>query len=176
MKYLMAALLLLLSGYAFAEQRQATEWDKKLVSIANKEGVPAPLLAAICFTESAHRPHATNLDDNGSSSIGLCQVKYATAQMLGYTGTVEGLYDGKVNAKWAARYIKYQLDRYPGEWNDAVAAYNAGSVRKCNPEKKYFIVTAYKKDGSTYKKKKVCVEGEHINQVYIDTVLSNVLP
>lgn len=168
--------MMLFSGVAFA-QRPATEWDKKLIVIANKAGIPAPLLAAVCYTESTHQPHATNLDDNGSSSIGLCQVKLATAKMMGYTGTVEGLYDGKANARLAARYLKYQLDRYPGgEWTDAIAAYNAGSVRKCNMEKKYFIITATNSKGESYKKKKPCVEGEHINQGYIEKVLSNVLP
>lgn len=108
--------------------REATEWDRKLVKVANKEGVPALLLAAICFVESSHRDHVTNPDDGGSSSIGLCQIKLATAQMMGYTGTVEGLYDGMTNAKWAAKYIKWQLKRYGGRWDDAAAAYNAGSV------------------------------------------------
>lgn len=174
MRYLVMCLMLF-SGVAFA-QRPTTEWDKKLITVANKEGIPAPLLAAVCYTESAHKPHATNLDDNGSSSIGLCQIKLATAKQMGYTGAVEGLYDGKVNAKFAAKYLKYQLDRYPGEWTDAIAAYNAGSARKCNMEKKYFIVTAYNSKGESYKKKKPCVEGEHINEGYIQKVHSNILP
>lgn len=166
--------LVFLSGTAMA--RPATEWDKKLVSVANKEGIPAPLLAAICYTESTHKPYATNLDDNGSSSIGLCQVKYSTVKALGYTGKVEGLYDGRTNAKWAAKYIKTQMVRYNNSWDDAIAAYNAGTAKKCDMKKKYFVVTAHRKDGTAYKKKKSCVENEYLNQTYINDVMSNLLP
>ncbi len=146
-----AGCLLVFGTSAMAQGvRKETEWDRKLVSIANKEGVPALLLAGICYVESAHRPHATNHDDGGSSSIGLCQIKLTTAQMLGYTGTVEGLYDGKTNAKWAARYIKYQLKRYHNDWEKAAAAYNAGSV---------FIRKT---------------TNEFVNQTYVDRVMRSI--
>ncbi len=127
MKTLVISIAMMVSSAAYAE-RKATEWDKKLIPIANREGVPALLLAAICFVESSHRPHMTNFDDGGSSSIGLCQIKLSTAQQMGYDGKIEGLYDGRTNAKYAAKYIKWQLNRYDNDWNKAAAAYNAGSV------------------------------------------------
>jgi soluble lytic murein transglycosylase-like protein len=126
--------------------RKSTEWDQKLVKVANKEGVPAFILSAICWVESTHRPHATHWDDGVSDSIGLCQIKVATAAMFGFKGNAVELYDGLENAKWAARYLKYQFERY-GDWKLAIAAYNSGSVRK-------------NEDGSIK------------NQVYIDKVVA----
>lgn len=111
-----------------AVARDHTEWDRKIEKIANKEGVPAPLLAAICWVESSHRPHVTAWDDNGSSSIGLCQIKLATARLMGFTGKVADLYNGEINAKYAAKYLKYQLNRYDNDWHKSTAAYNAGSA------------------------------------------------
>jgi len=40
------------------------------------------------------------------------------------------LHDPEVNIYLTAAYLRYQLDRYDGNITDAVAAYNAGSVRK----------------------------------------------
>lgn len=40
------------------------------------------------------------------------------------------LQDPKVNIFLTAAYLRYQYDRYGGSITDAVAAYNAGSVRK----------------------------------------------
>jgi soluble lytic murein transglycosylase-like protein len=139
-------------GATGAEARDHTEWDRKIEKIANREGVPAPLLAAICWVESAHRPHVTVWDDNGSASIGLCQIKLATARMMGFKGKIHDLYIGEVNAKYAAKYLKYQLDRYASDWHKSTAAYNAGSaiLSKKHP-------------------------GKLINEKYIDTVNDSVL-
>jgi soluble lytic murein transglycosylase-like protein len=64
-------------------------------------------------------------NDGGTPTYGICQVKYETAQMLGYSGQPSGLMDPKENAKWAANYLRYQQVRY-GDWCKAIAAYNAG--------------------------------------------------
>lgn len=143
-------LLVLNSGLAVARDR--TTWDVKLESIANKEGIPAPLLQAICWVESSHRPHVTNWDDNGSASVGLCQLKLATAQWMGFTGDFNALYKGETNARWAARFIKFQLKRYNDDWYKTIAAYNAGTAifSKKNP-------------------------GKLINEGYVDKVLKAVL-
>lgn len=87
--------------------------------------VSPKLLLAICMQESNLQnvivPH-----DGGTPTYGICQVKLGTAQMIGYTGTAQGLMDPATNAKWAANYLKYQKDRYDHDWCKAVAAYNAG--------------------------------------------------
>lgn len=89
--------------------------------------VPYRLIASICYIESSLRPHVRNKYDGGSPSYGLCQIKEATARDMGFMGSVKELYDPFVNALYAAKYLRYQLDRYDGDWVRALAAYNRGS-------------------------------------------------
>lgn len=97
-----------------------------ILSYAKLFKVSGPLLLAICMHETGLKnvkvPH-----DGGSPTFGVCQVKYDTAKMLGYTGKAEGLMVPKENVKWAAKYLKYQLDRYDNDHCKSVAAYNAGT-------------------------------------------------
>ena len=97
-----------------------------ILAAAKAVGVPGALLLAICTHESGLRnveaPH-----DHGSPSYGLCQVKEDTAKILGYTGDGHGLMNPETTAKYASLYLKYQLDRYQGDWLMATSAYNAGS-------------------------------------------------
>lgn len=100
-----------------------------ILAAAKAAKVSGSLLLAICMHESNLKnvevPH-----DGGSPSYGICQVKLGTAQMLGYEGTGKGLMDPATNAKWAAAYVKYQKERYDGDWCKAVAAYNAGTYNE----------------------------------------------
>ena len=50
----------------------------------------------------------------------------------GESAFTEILHDPEVNIYLTTAYLRYQLDRYDGNITDAVAAYNAGSVRKKN--------------------------------------------
>lgn len=99
---------------------------------AKKIGVSGTLLLAICTHESRLQnvfvPH-----DGGSPTYGICQVKEDTARMLGHKGEAKVLMNPEENAKWAAEYLKYQLNRYDNDTCKAVAAYNAG---KYNESKK----------------------------------------
>jgi soluble lytic murein transglycosylase-like protein len=99
-----------------------------LSTSGSNAGLPQGLLSALCFVESSHRPAAINLDDNGSASIGLCQIKLETARLVGFKGTESDLQNQpKLNAMYAAKYLKKQLNRYHGNVPKAVAAYNAGT-------------------------------------------------
>jgi soluble lytic murein transglycosylase-like protein len=91
--------------------------------------LPQGLLSAVCFVESTHNAKAVHLDDGGENSVGLCQLHLSTAKWLGYKGIEKGLYDAKINAYYAAKYLRYQLNRYDGNVTKAIAAYNAGSYR-----------------------------------------------
>ena len=64
------------------------------------------------------------------TSWGTLQVLGATARELGYTGLLNDLCkDEKTAMRFGAMFLKKQLERY-GNYHDAVAAYNAGSVIK----------------------------------------------
>ncbi len=100
------------------------------ITAAALAGVPASLVIGECSAESDFRA-ITNHQDGGSASLGKCQVKQSTAWMLGYRGTPEELLnDDSINAYYAAKYLRYQLDRYEYRFCDAIAAYNAGSVKR----------------------------------------------
>lgn len=102
------------------------DYSALIMAIAKTVGVPGHLLLAICTHESNLQnvlvPH-----DMGSPSYGLCQVKANTAKMLGFNGLPIGLMDPTVNVKYAAKYLKMQLERYDNDWCMATAAYNSGT-------------------------------------------------
>lgn len=94
--------------------------------------LPPGLISAICFTESTHNVSAINPHDGNSKSIGVCQVKLATARLVGYKGSEKKLLDPALNIYYSAKYLKKQLDRYSGDVPKAVSAYNAGTYRESN--------------------------------------------
>lgn len=70
-------------------------------------------------------------NDGGSPSYGLCQVKLATARHMGFKGKPSDLLKPDINADLAAKYLRYQLNRY-GSMEKALSAYNAGRYIKAN--------------------------------------------
>lgn len=91
--------------------------------------LPKGMIESICYVESKYKATALHKDDGGEDSVGLCQLHLSTAKLMGYKGTQKGLLDPKVNAFFAAKYLKHQLARYKGNQIKAIAAYNAGSYR-----------------------------------------------
>ena len=100
-----------------------------ILAAAKAAKVSGALLLAIC-TQETNLTNVTVYHDGGSPSIGICQMKASTAEMLGFKGKADDLINPYVNAKWAAKYLKYQLDRYDGNWCQATAAYNAGTYNE----------------------------------------------
>lgn len=101
-----------------------------LLAATAASGLPPGLLSAVCWVESHHEPKAVHQDDGGSPSSGLCQLKTSTAVSLGFKGTPKQLLTRPdLNAKYAAMYLRRQLDRYHGHIPSAIAAYNAGKAR-----------------------------------------------
>ena len=176
----LVALSLMLSSYAYAKPTQNVLDNIKRA--ADKVGVPHKVLYAICKAESHLNPKALGINDGGNNShaYGLCQIRMPTAKWMGFKGDdncINGDFSNKsnriyrncklfgpyTNAYWAAKYIKYQLDRYDNSWINAIAAYNAGSVRTCT--------TGYVTWKKTGEKLHECQIGGLLNQVYVDRVL-----
>jgi len=97
-----------------------------ILAAAKKIGVSGSLLLAICTHESGLNNVYVH-HDGGSPTYGICQIKYDTAKMIGFTGKAEDLMVAKTNAEWAASYLKYQKSRYGGDWVKSTAAYNSGT-------------------------------------------------
>lgn len=90
------------------------------------------LISAICQIESTNNHKAINVSDYGAASYGYCQVKLNTARLVGYKGGPTTLWLNKAtNKATAKKYLVKQLKRY-GCIEYAVAAYNAGKVKKRN--------------------------------------------
>ncbi len=106
-------------------------------SVSKILGLPAYLLASICWVESNHRILALNKNDGGSPSYGICQIKLKTAEYMNKKFHInihldeKEIMDPEINIFFAGLYIKYQLKKRSNMYN-AIKSYNAGSPWKNN--------------------------------------------
>lgn len=95
-------------------------------SVTQTLSLPTGLLSSLCFVESKHNLTAVVKNDGGTPSIGVCQVKLATAKMLGFKGNEKELKKPIVNIYYAGLYLSKQINRYK-DVTKGIAAYNSGS-------------------------------------------------
>ncbi len=102
--------------------------------------VDAGLLYAICSVESRCQPGAINEDDATIAnkargviehSIGMFQLKLATARGLGFKGTKSQLIRPEVNTWYAAKLLRHLYNRY-NDTPKVISAYNAGFYTRYN--------------------------------------------
>ncbi len=92
-------------------------------------GVPMSLAHAVVKIESNYRPHLTG----SAGEVGLMQIKPATARMLGYSGSLKGLYDPETNIKYGMKYLAMAQDLGGGTTCGTILKYNAGhGARRMN--------------------------------------------
>lgn len=91
-------------------------------------GLPQGLLSSLCYIESTHNIHAIHRDDGTANSVGVCQIQLPTAKGLGFKGTEKDLMKPENNIKYAAKYLKHQIDRYNSTIK-GIIAYNRGSAK-----------------------------------------------
>jgi soluble lytic murein transglycosylase-like protein len=89
-----------------------------IYSEAKKNNLPPELVAAVAHTESKFKPTARS----GAGAIGLMQLVPKTGRWLGATN----LTDPTQNVMAGAKYLRYLTDRFHGDQQKAIAAYNAG--------------------------------------------------
>ena len=102
-----------------------TEYDALVAKHAAANAVPEALVHRVIVRESRYRP---GLVGRGGT-IGLMQIKLATARSLGYTGTAEGLRDPETNLTYAVKYLAGAYRAANGNHNRAVAYYAGGYYR-----------------------------------------------
>lgn len=91
-------------------------------------GLPSDLLSSLCYVESKHNVESIHHDDGGANSVGICQIKLATAKQMGFKGTEKQLMNPKMNIKYAAKFLSHQISRYHSVTR-GVIAYNQGNAR-----------------------------------------------
>src|SRR5947209_7184109 len=94
-----AMAVLLLSPHANAQQ--PAQYEQLVANHARANNVPEALVHRVILRESKYH---TNLIGRGGT-IGLMQIKLATARSLGYTGDAAGLRDPDTNLAYGVKYL-----------------------------------------------------------------------
>jgi soluble lytic murein transglycosylase-like protein len=89
-----------LAAYQGDLEAEGRPYDALIARYAAEYGVPLPLAHAVVQKESGYNAKAT-----GRGTVGLMQIKPATARGIGYTGSTAGLYDPATNLKWGMKYL-----------------------------------------------------------------------
>ena len=105
-----------------ASAQQRSDYDAMVAMHAQANGVPEALVHRVIVRESKYHP---NLIGRGGT-IGLMQIKLATARGVGYTGTAEGLRDPNTNLTYAVKYLAGAYRAANGNHNRAVSYYAGG--------------------------------------------------
>jgi soluble lytic murein transglycosylase-like protein len=97
--WLAAVTALLFASHAGAQQR--AQYENLVAVHARANNVPEVLVHRVIVRESKYRP---DLVGRGGT-IGLMQIKLATARSLGYTGDAAGLRDPDTNLAYGIKYL-----------------------------------------------------------------------
>lgn len=123
---------------------------------ALENNVPFALVDAVMSVESGFNPNARG----DAGEIGLMQVLPSTAEMLGYTGTLEGLADPATNLLYGAKYLGTAWRLANGDICTTVMKYRAGhgetrfserSVAYCIGVRKRLVAVGYPVTGKVPK-------------------------
>jgi soluble lytic murein transglycosylase-like protein len=98
------------------------DYDAMVARHAQANAIPEALVHRVIVRESRYQ---AGLVGRGGT-IGLMQIKLATARSLGYTGTAEGLRDPETNLTYAVKYLAGAYRAANGDHNRAVAYYAGG--------------------------------------------------
>src|SRR5438093_13766395 len=118
--WLAAIAALLVSPDAIAQSR--AQYESMVATHAAANNVPVALVHRVIVRESKYHP---GLVGRGGT-IGLMQIKLATARGLGYTGDAAGLRDPNTNLTYAVKYLAGAYRAANGDHKRAMAYYAAG--------------------------------------------------
>ncbi|TIT20064.1 MAG: lytic transglycosylase domain-containing protein [Mesorhizobium sp.] len=106
------------------------QYSAIIARYAASYGVPVSLANAVIKIESNYQPNQVG----SAGEIGLMQIKPATARMMGYSGSVQGLYDPDTNIKYGMKYLAMARDLGGGTTCGTILKYNAGhAATRMNP-------------------------------------------
>ena len=96
----------------------SSAFDAQINAAAASNGIDPALLKGLVSQESGFNPSARS----GAGAVGQTQLMPATASALGVTNPL----DPAQSLQGGAKYLREQLDRFGGDEQLALAAYNAG--------------------------------------------------
>ncbi|HYK74790.1 MAG TPA: lytic transglycosylase domain-containing protein [Pseudoneobacillus sp.] len=94
------------------------EINKIIEEAAGEYNIPSKLIRSVIQQESNFNPNAVS----GAGASGLMQLMPETAKGLG----VQNIFDVRQNIFGGSKYLRQMLDRYDGDIQLALAAYNSG--------------------------------------------------
>src|SRR6185295_2933868 len=105
-----------------AEAQSRAQYEALVASHAMANNVPEALVHRVIVRESRYHP---SLIGRGGT-IGLMQIKLATARGLGYTGTAEGLRDPETNLTYGVKYLAGAYRAAGSDHSRAIHYYASG--------------------------------------------------
>ena len=108
--------------FSQAALAQRTEYDALVATHAQANGVPEALVHRVIVRESRYQPRLIGR----GGTIGLMQIKLATARSLGYSGTADGLRDPNTNLTYAVKYLAGAYRAANGDHSRAMHYYASG--------------------------------------------------
>lgn len=118
------------SGMAGGGVASAAGYTTLVSRYAAAYGVPVSLAHAVISVESNYRANTRG----SAGEIGLMQIKPATARMMGYTGSANGLFNPETNIKFGMKYLGVAHQLSGGTTCGTILRYNAGhAARRMNP-------------------------------------------
>ena len=123
-RLLLLASLLTVAALPFSQAADAqhAEYNALVATHAQANGVPEVLVHRVIVRESRYRPALVGR----GGTIGLMQIKLATARGLGYTGDAAGLRDPNTNLTYAVKYLAGAYRAANGDHKRAMAYYASG--------------------------------------------------
>ncbi|QKY69628.1 lytic transglycosylase domain-containing protein [Lentibacillus sp. CBA3610] len=103
---------------AKTDMASTDKFDQYITQAAEKYGIDPHLIHSVIHAESSYNPNAKSY----AGAQGLMQLMPATASDLGVTNA----YDPEQNIDGGAKYLNQMLNKYNGNIEMALAAYNAG--------------------------------------------------
>src|SRR5579871_2275656 len=116
------SLVLAVALFPNAALAQRSQYQDLVAKHAQANGVPVALVHRVIIRESRYN---AGLVGRGGT-IGLMQIKLATARGLGYTGSAEGLRDPDTNLAYAVKYLAGAYRAANGDHDRAVHYYAGG--------------------------------------------------
>jgi soluble lytic murein transglycosylase-like protein len=134
-----------------AQAQQRAQYETLVATHASANGVPEALVHRVILRESRYQPALIGR----GGTIGLMQIKLATARGLGYTGSAAGLRDPETNLTYGIKYLAGAYRAAHSDHNRAVRYYAGGyyyAAKRQRPERAWhpepWLASAPPNDGA----------------------------